>query len=951
CAAVMVTPDFEVPEVPLKEYYASLDQRLAELQSLTGATTGSMPSTYEKYVHGGASARGPPPGGLVSAREYYEQLKQLRGESQVYYAVAPEVHRDLMWDDVEVEDASEYLYCRYTPVTTEDARDFGADGYSLRMQHRYGRHIKLLICVTLYNEDVDTLKKTLNGVCENLEVLYRQYSRDGSRHGLDWTEVAVAVVQDGNDHAEKGVLAQSAVAGYYSENLKQETAVGLPTSVHLFEYTARFKKHAGLDCYPPLQVLFASKATNRGKLDSHCWFFDGFAHLLQPEYCVLFDAGTRPLPMALRNCYAHFRNNPWCGALTGELRVERPYRNFLTSVQYMEWKVAHFLSKPIESVCGYMTVLPGAFSAFRWSAVEGEPLRRYFYGLYSQADLSAFEANMYLAEDRVLCLEIVARKNARFYLEYVKEAVAEADPVTKLAGLIKQRRRWLNGTFFAIIYTLANWSRIWTESHHSFLRKMVLSFEFVYLAGMTLVGTWLGIGTFYTILDQLFRVLFQDSVGLQNLGLVLTTIYMLLIVLQFVVNLKNKPEAVEKVHLFCTVYFMLYMITFTAVTIWFLSGYSMASILTNISQLGALLTIGALLLAALMHGDGMAMMGAGIQYWVMQPVFYNVLQVNAFCNTDDVTWGTKNLDTKRDVSQTKSLLHTTMGYSGPASKESKSFWKAMLKVHEKLTDMSQVKAYNAIKEAKLKAFATYLLLAWIISNVLFVKIVTTVSALSWEVCDEGAAQIYGRILSSKMDDADASQAVGEIVYAAQAIVQQAAAKYPFGGLPNFPEAYPILLSGSAQSNASMGAAVTVLASSADVFASLPSALPSFERWLNYSSGVDLNRTIDDIASLRLPAPVDPADDNAVVPCRTEYGRTYYLTIQFSVLCFLVGMQAVGSIVFALRYYLRRLVWRVRNARGKRRVAQAASAALHAKKKDMRDDDEGGGGLAPHWGGG
>jgi hypothetical protein len=47
-------------------------------------------------------------------------------------------------------------------------------------------------------------------------------------------------------------------------------------------------------------------------------------------------------------------------------------------------------------------------------AVQGEPLRRYFYGLYSQADLSAFEANMYLAEDRVLCLEIVARKNGQY---------------------------------------------------------------------------------------------------------------------------------------------------------------------------------------------------------------------------------------------------------------------------------------------------------------------------------------------------------------------------------------------------------------------------------------------------------------------------------------------------------------------------------------------------------
>ena len=53
----------------------------------------------------------------------------------------------------------------------------------------------------------------------------------------------------------------------------------------------RYKKHAGLDCYPPLQIMFAAKTTNRGKLDSHCWFFDGFAYLLQPDYCVLFDAG------------------------------------------------------------------------------------------------------------------------------------------------------------------------------------------------------------------------------------------------------------------------------------------------------------------------------------------------------------------------------------------------------------------------------------------------------------------------------------------------------------------------------------------------------------------------------------------------------------------------------------------------------------------------------------
>ena len=43
--------------------------------------------------------------------------------------------------------------------------------------------------------------------------------------------------------------------------------------------------------------------------------------------------------------------------------------------------------------------------------------------------------------------------------------------------------------------------------------------------------------------------------------------------LQLIINLKNKPEAVEKIHSFCAIYFCLYMLVFTGVSIrWALAG-------------------------------------------------------------------------------------------------------------------------------------------------------------------------------------------------------------------------------------------------------------------------------------------------------------------------------------------------------------------------------------------
>lgn len=40
------------------------------------------------------------------------------------------------------------------------------------------------------------------------------------------------------------------------------------------------------------------------------------------------------------------------------------YENFIMQAQYVEYKLAHYIDKSCESLFGFISVLPGAFSVF-----------------------------------------------------------------------------------------------------------------------------------------------------------------------------------------------------------------------------------------------------------------------------------------------------------------------------------------------------------------------------------------------------------------------------------------------------------------------------------------------------------------------------------------------------------------------------------------------------------
>lgn len=66
-----------------------------------------------------------------------------------------------------------------------------------------------------------------------------------------------------------------------------------------------------------------------------------------------------------------------------------------------------------------------------------------------QAEISLEDSNMYLAEDRIMCLGIHA---LGYDLDYLPDAESSVDPVTSLTRLLGQRRRWINGSWFAFNY-------------------------------------------------------------------------------------------------------------------------------------------------------------------------------------------------------------------------------------------------------------------------------------------------------------------------------------------------------------------------------------------------------------------------------------------------------------------------------------------------------------------
>lgn len=516
--------------------------------------------------------------------------------------------------------------------------------------------------------------------------------------------------------------------------------------------------------------MFCLKQKNSKKINSHRWLFTAIGRILNPEVCILLDAGTKPGPKSLLALWEGFYNDKDLGGACGEIHamLGKGWKNLLNplvAAQNFEYKISNILDKPLESSFGYVSVLPGAFSAYRYRAIMGRPLEQYFHGDHTLAKIlgkkgiegmNIFKKNMFLAEDRILCFELVAKAGSKWHLTYIKASKGETDVPEGAAEFIGQRRRWLNGSFAAGIYSLLHFGRMY-KSGHNLIRMFFFHIQLIYNMCQTILA-WFSLASFW-----LTTVVIMDLVGTPTQGkkawpfgdsvtpvfnTIMQYLYLGFLGLQFILAFGNRPKGSKWSYLISFVVFGLIQFYIVILSIYLVvqaftsptsqkldtsSASAFADSFFKSDGVGIIIialaaTFGLYYVASFLYMDPWHMFTSFPQYLLIMSSYVNILNVYAFSNWHDVSWGTKGSDKADALPSAKTEKgadgkHTVIEEPDLPQADIDSQFEATVK-RALAPYVPPVEKDEKTLEDSYKSFRTHLCTAWIGSNATLGVVIT-----------------------------------------------------------------------------------------------------------------------------------------------------------------------------------------------------------------------------------
>ncbi|XP_076333773.1 chitin synthase chs-2-like isoform X2 [Tachypleus tridentatus] len=353
--------------------------------------------------------------------------------------------------------------------------------------------------------------------------------------------------------------------------------------------------------------------------------------MAENTYILALDGDINFRAEAVRLLVDLMKKNKTLGAACG--RIHPVGSGAMVAYQKFEYAIGHWLQKATEHMIGCVLCSPGCFSLFRAKALMDDNVMRK-YTTKSEEPIHYVQYDQ--GEDRWLCTLLLQRG---YRVEYSAASDAYTHCPEGFGEFFTQRRRWAPSTMANILDLLGDYKRTVAINDN-------ISFLYIIYQGMLMVGTVLGPGTIFLMLlgamVAAFRIDNWTSFWANMIPILIFTI------ICFVA--KNDIQILVA-QILSSAYALLMMAVLVGTAIQLTHdgiGSPSAIFLIALSS--------SFLIAAILHPQEFSCIISGLLYFISVPSMYLLLILYSLVNLNVVSWGTREIQTKKTKQQLEQEL-------------------------------------------------------------------------------------------------------------------------------------------------------------------------------------------------------------------------------------------------------------------------------------------------------
>lgn len=346
------------------------------------------------------------------------------------------------------------------------------------------------------------------------------------------------------------------------------------------------------------------------------------AIMAENTYILTLDGDINFRPHAVQLLVDLMKKNRNLGAACG--RIHPVGSGPMVWYQKFEYAIGHWLHKSTEHMFGCVLCSPGCFSLFRAKALmDDNVMRKYTTKSEEASDYVQYDQG----EDRWLCTLLLQRG---YRVEYSAASDAYTHCPEGFGEFYTQRRRWAPSTMANIMDLLGDYKKTVAINDS-------ISLPYIIYQAMLMFGTVLGPGTIFLMLVGAMNAVFHIS----NWDSFVINMIPILIYMIICFTCKSDVQILVA-QIMSAAYALLMMAVFVGTAIQMIEDSVLSP--TNIFFLSLLASF---FIAALAHPQEFSCFYPIVLYLLCVPSMYLLLMIYSLINLNVVSWGTREIETKK----------------------------------------------------------------------------------------------------------------------------------------------------------------------------------------------------------------------------------------------------------------------------------------------------------------